>query len=561
MRRLLQTTALTAIAVVPFGALADDTALVLGNERYELLDRLSRGSDVVRAVDGIADLGFDVIALPNGRAETTADALADFLDQAADAGRLIVALSGRFATDGARTWFLTADAPAPGILSLGPEAVPVESLLAVLGRAPGGAVLLLGVEADADTVFDPWLRQGIGDLDIPQGVTVLTGGPRVIADFLATDMAEPGGDLSALVTENGRIRADGFLPSGYMFMPTEAPVVIVEPQPDAVDPAIENTFWQGTVALDTVDAYRNYLRRYPTGRFADDAEQAIADIIAEPNRDARQTEESLNLTRDQRRDIQRNLTLLSFNTRGVDGIFGGATRSAITNWQQQNGFPQTGYLTAEQINRIDAQAARRSAQLEAEAARQQQIAAQADRAFWDETGARGDEAGLRAYLDRYPDGLFADTASQQLRAIEVGKRQQAQAADRAAWDTARSQDTIASYRAYLRAYPQGAFRSDAEQQVERLIRQRDSAAEIEAARATEQSLELTRETARIVEVRLADLGLEPGEIDGSFDGESRRAIRNYQRDRSLPVTGYLDETTLVRLLVDSTGIIPLAPVQ
>ena len=113
MRRLLQTTAqtaiLTALAVMPMIANAEDTALILGTERYEVLDRLSRGADVVGSTDGIADLGFDIIALPNGRADTTADALADFLDGAADGDRLIVALSGRFATDGTRTWFLTAD--------------------------------------------------------------------------------------------------------------------------------------------------------------------------------------------------------------------------------------------------------------------------------------------------------------------------------------------------------------------------------------------------------------------------------------------------------------------
>ena len=36
--------------------------------------------------------------------------------------------------------------------------------------------------------------------------------------------------------------------------------------------------------------------------------------------------------RDQRRDVQRGLTLLEFDTRGTDGIFGRGSRAAIAAW-------------------------------------------------------------------------------------------------------------------------------------------------------------------------------------------------------------------------------------
>jgi peptidoglycan hydrolase-like protein with peptidoglycan-binding domain len=42
-------------------------------------------------------------------------------------------------------------------------------------------------------------------------------------------------------------------------------------------------------------------------------------------------------------------------------------------------------------------------------------------------------------------------------------------------------------------------------------------------------------------------------VDGTFDADTRRALRNYQRDRGLPVTGFLNEPTLVRLLADTLG--------
>ena len=55
----------------------------------------------------------------------------------------------------------------------------------------------------------------------------------------------------------------------------------------------------------------------------------------------------------------------------------------------------------------------------------------------------------------------------------------------------------------------------------------------------------------MVEQRLSGMGLKPGRADGNFDGDTRRAIRRYQQARGLPVTGYLSQDTVARLLVDS----------
>lgn len=549
MRQLLFS---TALALMGQAALAEDIALVLGTERYEVLDRLSRAADVTIATAGIGALGFDVTVLRNGRAGSTADALAAFLDKVPDADRLIVALSGRFVTDGARTWLLTADAAPPGIFTVEDTAVSLESVLAVLARAPGRALLLLGVAEAEDEVYDPWLREGVGDLVIPQGVTVIRAEPRDIADFLREGLAEPEADLSALVTANPRLRADGYLPPGFAFMPALPDVVL--PEPPATDTAADEALWRRVIAQDNVEAYRGYLRQFPDGRHVDEAEAAIAAILAEPFRDERLAEEALALTRDQRRAIQQDLTTMGFNTRGIDGIFGQGTRRAITNWQQENGFAQTGYLTMEQINRLDAQAARREAELAVEAERQRQEAERLDRAYWEETGARGDEAGLRAYLDRYPDGLFADVAADRLAAIAEENRQEQDARDRAAWNAARATNTVAAYRQYLRDFPRGNFAAEAEARIDALSGgpgpEDDATAR---ARAVEEALNLNGLTARLVESRLAALDMNPGEVDGRFDEQTRRAIRRFQTVSQIPATGYLDERTMVLLLAGFIG--------
>ncbi|EPX82520.1 Putative peptidoglycan-binding domain-containing protein [Rubellimicrobium thermophilum DSM 16684] len=356
-----------------------------------------------------------------------------------------------------------------------------------------------------------------------------------------------GGTVSRLVTANATIEPEGYLPRGFVFAPPA-------PQgrlPTQAEQAQETAVWQGAVALDTVAAYESYLRTYPNGRYAIQAREAIAAIQDEPFRAERLAEDRLALSREERRAIQRNLSLLNFDPRGIDGIFGPGTRGAIRNWQQQNGFAQTGYLDADQIARLEAQAARRAAQLEAEAERQRQAAEAADRAFWEETGARGDEAGLRAYLARYPEGLFAADATEQLARIEARNRAEAEAADRAAWDRARQADTAEAFREYLEAFPEGRFAAEARARLDAILRRAEEAEGRAAAEAAEAALGLNTLTRRVIEQRLAALGLDPGAVDGNFDAGTRRALRAYQRDRSLGATGFLDEATLVRLLADT----------
>ena len=60
-------------------------------------------------------------------------------------------------------------------------------------------------------------------------------------------------------------------------------------------------------------------------------------------------EKELGLTRTDRREIQRRLTLMDYNTRGVDGVFGNGSRTAIRQWQRDNDQPSSGYLDLNQL--------------------------------------------------------------------------------------------------------------------------------------------------------------------------------------------------------------------
>ncbi len=72
------------------------------------------------------------------------------------------------------------------------------------------------------------------------------------------------------------------------------------------------------------------------------ADTAIATTEA-----TQQTEEQIGLTKAKRRNVQRRLTRLGFETK-VNGTFDESTRAAVARWQDENGYSSTGFLNAGQ---------------------------------------------------------------------------------------------------------------------------------------------------------------------------------------------------------------------
>ncbi|MEZ5776737.1 MAG: peptidoglycan-binding protein [Paracoccaceae bacterium] len=544
MRHLLLTTALT-MGIVS-AARAQDVALVVGNENYSNASDISAATDALDAVRALARAGLAVREdgdLDIGGLRTI---VAEFYDDLKGARSGAVLLSGHFVHAGGETWFLGTDADAPTLASADAEGLALDTLMRILADLPAGGIMLLGTE-DRRISLGRGLERGIGPLDIPQGVTVFRGDAADIAAFADRIVSQRGLSAADLAANGDGLLAEGYLGDLAPFLPLEG----LQAAPPAEDqPAIERAIWEAAVAGNTRQGYEAYLKRFPDGTFAVPARKAIADL-SDPAAMARAEEDALRLNRDQRRQIQRDLSILDIDPRGIDGLFGPGSRNAINTWQRRNGNEPTGYITGRQIATLAAQAEKRAAELEAEAAARQVEQDRQDRQYWEQTGRAGDEPGLRAYLKRYPDGLFAELAQERLKVFDDERRQQAQAADRATWDEAVRLNTADSYRGYLRAYPQGAFVEEAQQRIAELTADAGQAEEISRAERAEAALGLNPAVSRVLEQRLAALGLKPGPVDGVFDKDTRRAIRRYQRARSLPVTGYLNQQTVARLLVDS----------
>lgn len=544
MLRSLLSTCLALAVVAP--ASAENLAVIIANSDYDTYEDVRDAVRIAGLVDDFEGAGFRVQIVQNSGRNVTAQQAETLLSQLQAAERVAIVLSGHIVSTAQQNWLLHSDARQTTALTIGQDAVPIEPFLAVAGQRPGNAFVMLaespsaiplGVGVDNRSKFD----------DVPQGVTLVHGPTAPMALFIENGLLQPGTTTVAAVGQAPQvISVSGFV------SPNTGLVAAEFSAPAPTNPRVtEADVWRAVRAEDSVVGYDRYLRQFPRGRFAAEAQRRKAILSQTPQDRARIAEEQLNLSRDQRRAIQRQLTLLGFNTRGIDGVFGRNTRSAIANWQTSVGNLKTGYLTANQINRIEASAAVRAEELRREAELRRQEAERQDRNFWSQTGAGGTEDGLQAYLQRYPDGLFSSDARRQLKRIERDRRRQAEAAERQAWDGAVMAGTIGSYQDYLRVYPRGLFAAEARARIQALQSPETPPDVIAAARQEETRLGLNQITRRLIERQLRNANLDPGPVDGKFTAKTRRALRQYQRATNQPVTGYVTQNTVVTLLASA----------
>jgi peptidoglycan hydrolase-like protein with peptidoglycan-binding domain len=116
--------------------------------------------------------------------------------------------------------------------------------------------------------------------------------------------------------------------------------------------------WRSIKDSKNPEELRAYLTAYPNGRFRYPALARIAYLEGtatkrevaggvDPETYTKQadqtSEDRIGLDRSQRREVQRRLTGLGFDTK-ADGKFSEDTRGVISRWQAARGYPITGYL-------------------------------------------------------------------------------------------------------------------------------------------------------------------------------------------------------------------------
>jgi hypothetical protein len=123
---------------------------------------------------------------------------------------------------------------------------------------------------------------------------------------------------------------------------------------------VELEFWRSIKDSNKPEELNAYLTNYPNGQFKSIALSRIASLENGPSTTTRNlttgidpatfneaanqtTEDQIGLDRNQRRDVQRRLTGLGFDTK-ASGKFDESTRAVITRWQAARGYPTSGFL-------------------------------------------------------------------------------------------------------------------------------------------------------------------------------------------------------------------------
>jgi hypothetical protein len=132
------------------------------------------------------------------------------------------------------------------------------------------------------------------------------------------------------------------------------------PSPRPRLPKYELEFWRSIKDSNKPEELNAYLTNYPNGTFKPLALARIASLQDGPSTTTRNlttgvdpatfteeadqtSEDQIGLDKGQRRDVQRRLNGLGFDTK-VTGKFDEATRAVIMRWQAARGYPKSGFL-------------------------------------------------------------------------------------------------------------------------------------------------------------------------------------------------------------------------
>lgn len=536
---------------------ADDQALIIANERYQNAKNGASADAVFGTISTLERAGYRVESHRDLTHAGLFRAIEDFNASALPNDRLIYVFSGHMLHNGQTAYLAPVDLKSPHIETINAAAVPVSKILDKAAQHAGGSAVLVGDTRRKRSRFGrrhfgfenaPGLNGGLGPIEAPQGVLFIDSRAGNIVGAIQQQLFVPNRTTYEAVQKLGElVRARGFISRFTTLNPEKiGHEVIIDETHDA---DFEDYYWQFAVRENTAEAYEDYLRRYPNSRRKNQALESIDRLIfADDTSPAELAEQKMNLTRDQRRSIQQDLTILDFNPRGIDGVFGPGTRKAIGAWQQANGLSPTTFLDKSEVQYLASQAKTARARLAAAAERNAAATRAQDTRYWETTGKGGEEDGLRAYLRKYPEGLYAKEARSELQFIDSQNSRRADGAMLQAWDAAKETDTIAGYQRFIAVYPNSVFAVSAKDRIGEIKRILAFKKVRERAKRQEASYNIPQVAWLLVEKKLAASGHNPGAADGKVTKETRQAIARYQRAGGLPPTGYMDQKTFSRMV-------------
>jgi uncharacterized caspase-like protein len=402
MRFLIAAMSVAALLVSATVAKADKrVAFVVGNAAYKNVASLPNPAiDAKSMAKVLRNVGFDVVEGTNLTRDRMTERLLEFGKKAEGADVALFFYAGHGIALNGTNYLLPVDADIKSEMGvkLG-NAVNVDVTLEQ--TMADAKVKLVFLDACRDNPFASKIKSNspTRSLSVQQGLAEMKSGEGTLIAFatgpgqtaldgevgtnspftraLMANIAAPGVEIQQAMT---KVRAQvneetnknqlpwghtNLIGSVYLNPAPAAPGAVVEaPNTPAVTTGpvseVELEFWRSIKDSNKPEELNAYLTNYPNGTFKSLALARIAALQDGPSTATRNlttgidpltfteeasqtTEDQIGLDKNQRRDVQRRLNGLGFDTK-VSGRFDEATRAVITRWQAARGYPKTGFL-------------------------------------------------------------------------------------------------------------------------------------------------------------------------------------------------------------------------
>ena len=380
-------------------------AFVVGNGAYKNVQPLPNPSIDAKSMAGVLrNAGFEVVEGTNLTRDKMTERLLEFGKKAQGADVALFFYAGHGIAIGGVNYLLPIDADIKSEMDVKLGAAINIDL--TLDQTMGDAkVKLVFLDACRDNPFAAKIKASSGatrSVSVQTGLAEMKSGEGTLIAFatgpgqtaldgkeganspftraLMAHIATPGIEIQQAMT---KVRAQvneetnkGQLPWGhtnligtvYLNQAAVPPAIAAAPSQSgqAVATAsqgseVEVEFWRSIRETNKPEELSAYLATYPNGQFRSLAQARIASLQdgasasatrnlttgidpktfdAEANQT---TEDQIGLDKGRRRDVQRRLNGLGFDTK-VTGTFNESTRSVIARWQAARGYPKSGYL-------------------------------------------------------------------------------------------------------------------------------------------------------------------------------------------------------------------------
>jgi hypothetical protein len=404
MRFWIAALSVAALLVSGDAALADKrVAFVVGNAAYRNVPQLPNPAIDAKAIAAVLrNVGFEVVEGTNLTRDKMTEKLLDFGKKAEGADVAVFFYAGHGIAVNNTNYLLPIDADLKSEMDvkLG-AAINVD--LTLEQTMADAKVKLVFLDACRDNPFAARIRSakatrsvavnsGLAEMKSGEGTLIAfaTGPGQTALDgdvgnhspftrALISNIAKPGVEIQQAMT---KVRAQvneetnkNQLPWGHTNLigtvylnPVAGAAGAAAEAPNTPSVAtgpvseVELEFWRSVKDSNKPEELNAYLTSYPNGTFKSLALARVASLQDGPSnatrnlttgidpatftQEADQTaEDQIGLDRGQRRDVQRRLTAVGFDTR-VNGKFDESTRAVITRWQAARGYPKTGFLNA-----------------------------------------------------------------------------------------------------------------------------------------------------------------------------------------------------------------------